>query len=144
IVLSGFSPLAGPNDDSIGPRFPSMNDAYDPALRKLAKRAAGRAKVNLAQGVMVHFSGPSFETPAEIRAARRLGGDFVGMSMAPETVVARHCGLRVLGIAAVTNMGAGMDKRAPSHDSTLSGAAALSDDLERFLRAVLEGWNNAA
>jgi xanthosine phosphorylase len=144
IAIAGINPLTGPNDDAIGPRFPSMNDAYDPALRKLAKQAAGRAKIKLAQGVMAHFPGPSFETPAEIRALRRMGGDFVGMSMAPETIVARHCGLRVLGIAAVTNMGAGLDKRAPSHAGTLKGAGALAGELERLLLALMEGWSDAA
>lgn len=144
IAMSGFNPLTGPNDDAIGPRFPSMNDAYDPALRQLAKKAAARAKVKLGQGVMAYYPGPSFETPAEIRALRLLGGDFVGMSMAMETIVARHCGLKVLGIAAVTNMGAGMEKRAPSHAGTLKGAEALAGDLERFLRALMEDWGDAA
>ncbi len=144
IVMSGFNPLAGPNDDAIGPRFPSMNDAYDPALRALAKKAAARAKVKLGQGVMTYYPGPSFETPAEIRVLRMLGGDFVGMSMAVETIIARHCGLRVLGIAAVTNMGAGMDRRAPSHAGTLKGAEALAGDLERLLNALMEGWSDAA
>jgi xanthosine phosphorylase len=144
IVLAGANPLTGPNDESVGPRFPAMNDPYDPALRKLAKRAAARANVKLAEGVMAHWPGPSFETPAEIRALRRLGGDFVGMSMALETVVARHCGLKVLGLACVTNMGAGMDKRAPSHADTLKGAAVLAGDLERVLLGTLESWSDAA
>lgn len=143
IVMTGVNPLTGPNDDSVGPRFPSMNDAYDPALRLLAKKAAARAKVKLGQGVMTYYPGPSFETPAEIRALRMLGGDFVGMSMAMETIVARQCGLRVLGIAAVTNMGAGMEKRAPSHAGTLKGAEALAGDLERLLGALMEGWGDA-
>lgn len=144
IVLSGVNPLTGTNDEAVGPRFPAMNDAYDPALRKLAKRAAARANVKLAEGVMAHWTGPSFETPAEIRALRRLGGDFVGMSMALETIVARHCGLKVLGLACVTNMGAGMDGRAPSHADTLKGAAALAGGLERLLLNTLEGWGDAA
>lgn len=144
IVLTGFNPLTGPNDDSLGPRFPAMNDAYDPGLRVLAKKAAARAKVKLGQGVMTYYPGPSFETPAEIRALRLLGGDFVGMSMAMETIIARHCGLRVLGLAAVTNMGAGMEKRAPSHAGTLQGAQALAGDLERLLGALMEGWGDAA
>jgi xanthosine phosphorylase len=144
LALTGTNPLTGPNDDAIGPRFPAMNNAYDPALGALARKAAQRAKVKLVQGVMAYYPGPSFETPAEIRALRMLGGDFVGMSMALETIVARHCGLRVLGIAAVTNMGAGMEKTAPSHAGTLKGAEALTGGLERLLDALMEGWSDAA
>ena len=144
INVTGYDPLCGANDDSIGPRFPAMNDAYAPELRKLARRAAKRAKVKLAEGAMAYHAGPSFETPAEIRAYRRLGGDMVGMSMAPETVVARHCGMRVLGIAAVTNMGAGIAGTVPTHEATLRAAKALTADLARLLVALLEGWSDAA
>lgn len=143
INLTGVNPLTGPNDAAIGPRFPSLVDAYDPRLRRLAQRAAARLGLPLAEGVMAHHPGPSFETPAEILAYRLLGGDVVGMSMAVETVIARHCGLDVLGIAAVTNMGAGMSPSGPSHEETLAGAAALKDDVGRLLRATLEDWDHA-
>lgn len=144
INLTGMNPLTGPNDDAVGPRFPSMVGAYDADLRRRVRRAGARLGLDLPEGIMVHHPGPSFETPAEIRAYRLLGGDMVGMSMAVETVIARHCGLRVLGIAAVTNMGAGLAADGPTHDETLAGAAALSNDLQRLLRATLEEWDDAA
>ncbi len=138
INVTGFDPLAGTNDPAVGPRFPAMVDAYDPGLRALARRAAARAGLDLAEGVMVHNGGPSFETPAEIRVARLLGGDLVGMSMAPETVIARHCGLAVLGVAVVTNMGAGLSERPPTHDETLASATAAAGGLRRLLGALVE------
>lgn len=144
INLTGFNPLNGSNDSDVGPRFPAMVDAYDPDLRALARRSAAGAGLDLAEGVMMHFAGPSFETPAEIRAARTLGADVVGMSMAVETAIARHCGLKVLGIAVVTNMGAGMDERSPSHEETLSGAAAAAGDLARLLGALMQAWDARA
>jgi xanthosine phosphorylase len=143
INLTGMNPLTGPNDDAIGPRFPSLVGAYDADLRRRLRRAAGRVGLDLAEGIMVHHPGPSFETPAEIRAYRLLGGDMVGMSMAAETVIARHCGLKVLGVAAVTNMGAGLSVAGPTHDETLAGAAALAGGLERLLQATLEEWDDA-
>jgi xanthosine phosphorylase len=139
INVTGFNPLAGANDVAVGPRFPAMVDAYDPDLRLLAMRAASGIGLALAEGVMVHNMGPSFETPAEIRAARLLGGDLVGMSMAPEAIIARHCGLKVLGIAVVTNMGAGLVDRPPTHEETLAGAASVAGDLVRLLGAIMEG-----
>lgn len=139
--IGGFNPLAGANDEAIGPRFPSMVDAYDPKLRQHAARAAAKAGMVLVEGVMTHHPGPSFETPAEIRAYRMLGGDLVGMSMVPETTVARHCGLRVLGIGAVTNMGAGMEASGPSHDDTLAVASTLAASVAALLRALLNDWD---
>ena len=141
--LTGVNPLIGANDQAIGPRFPPMNGAYDMALRRRARRAAERLNLTMPEGVMVHCSGPSFETPAEIRAFRMLGGDLVGMSMVPETIIARHCGLSVLGIAAITNQAAGLAAQAPSHEETLSGAKLLAADLARLLRALLEHWDDA-
>ena len=143
VNMTGYDPLTGPNDDSIGPRFPAMNAAYDPALRKLARGAAKNIKLKLAEGVTVFHAGPGFETPAEVRIYRRLGGDMVGMSMPPETVVARHCGLRVLGIGAVTNMAAGIGGAVPSHAETLKQGGAMSTNLARLLAALLEAWNDA-
>ena len=90
INLTGQNPLTGPNDEAIGPRFPSLRDAYDPALRADLHAVAGDLGIELAEGVYLAVSGPSFETPAEIRAARVLGADAVGMSTAPETILARH------------------------------------------------------
>ncbi|MCC7047221.1 MAG: purine-nucleoside phosphorylase [Alphaproteobacteria bacterium] len=143
INMTGYSPLIGPNDDAIGPRFPGMADAYDPLLRATARRAGEAAGLKLAEGVMVHHMGPSFETPAQIRAYRLLGGDFVGMSMVPETVIARHCGLKVLGIGAVTNLGTGLGAP-PSHDDTLAGARSLASAVGTLLAALTERWGAGA
>ena len=106
--LSGCNPLVGPNDEAIGPRFFDLSRAYDPALCALARRAAGELGIQLHEGVYAWFSGPSFETPAEIRMARILGADAVGMSTVPEVIAAVHCGLRVLGISCITNLAAGI------------------------------------
>lgn len=101
--LAGNNPLFGPNDPLLGPRFPDMHHAYDPALRKLAHQAAAELHVTLHDGVYVMLGGPSFETPAEVAFLRAMGADAVGMSTAAEVVVARHGGLRVLGISMISN-----------------------------------------
>ncbi|MBU1080284.1 MAG: purine-nucleoside phosphorylase [Spirochaetes bacterium] len=108
INLSGQNPLIGPNDDSLGPRSPDMSTTYTPRLLEAARKAASDCGVALREGVYAWFTGPSFETPAEIRMARTLGADAVGMSTAPEAIVARHCGMDVLGISCITNMAAGI------------------------------------
>ena len=108
INLCGPNPLAGPNDERIGPRFPDMSRAYDPMLRECALRAAAGLGLALRSGVYAWFAGPSFETPAEIRMARILGADAVGMSTVPEVIAAVHCGIMVLGISCITNMAAGV------------------------------------
>lgn len=102
--MAGNNPLRGPNDDSIGPRFPDMSAAYDADLRALAHRVAGDAGFSLHEGVYAYVSGPSYETPAELRFLQIAGGDAVGMSTAPEVVVARHAGVRVLGISTIANL----------------------------------------
>src|SRR5579859_2962396 len=101
--MAGFNPLIGPNDERIGPRFPAMAGAYDLSLRRVAKDTAQRLKVSLHEGVYVMVTGPSYETGAELAALRAWGADAVGMSTAPEVVVARHAGMRVLGISCITN-----------------------------------------
>jgi purine-nucleoside phosphorylase len=110
IFLSGHNPCIGPNDDAIGSRFFDMTTAYDPVLRGRARAVAQRLGIPVREGVYMWFAGPSFETPAEIRAARVLGADAVGMSTVPETIAAVHCGLRVLGVSCITNMAAGIAK----------------------------------
>jgi purine-nucleoside phosphorylase len=102
--MAGNNPLRGPNDETLGPRFPDMSAAYDPGLRELARRVAAKEGINLREGVYAYVAGPSFETPAELRFLQFAGGDAVGMSTAPEVVVARHTGIRVLGISTVANM----------------------------------------
>ncbi len=102
--MAGNNPLRGPNDETIGPRFPDMTAPYDAQLRALARRVAADAGINLREGVYAYVAGPSFETPAELRFLQIAGGDAVGMSTAPEVVVARHAGIRVLGISTVANL----------------------------------------
>jgi len=138
INLLGMNPLSGPNDGFYGPRFPDMKDAYDPDLRRRLRRAAGRARVSLAEGVYLAYPGPSFETAAEIRAFKRLGAHAVGMSTVPETIVARHCGLRVAGLSVITNLAEGMAATAPSHAETLAVAGRASRQLARLLIAFLK------
>lgn len=102
--MAGNNPLRGPNDESIGPRFPDMTMPYDPGLRALARKIAEEAGIHLHEGVYAYVAGPSFETPAELRFLQIAGGDAVGMSTAPEVVAARHAGLRVLGISTIANL----------------------------------------
>ena len=104
----GTSPLVGPNDDELGPRFPDMADAYDPESAEAAREAAGRLGIEVGEGVYAAWLGPQFETPAEIRFMRAIGGDLAGMSTVPEVIAARHIGIRCLGISVVTNMAAGV------------------------------------
>jgi purine-nucleoside phosphorylase len=104
IGMGGANPLFGPNDATLGPRFPDMSRAYDPELRNLAREVAQDLGIVLREGVYASLAGPSFETPAEIRFLRLIGADAVGMSTAPEVVVARHAGMRVLGISGISNI----------------------------------------
>ena len=108
VNLQGASALVGPNDESLGPRFPDMSDAYDPAFRASARDAAVRLGIDLREGVYAAWLGPQFETPAEIRFMRAAGGDLAGMSTVQEVIAARHMGIRVLGISVVTNPAAGV------------------------------------
>ncbi len=133
INLMGFNALIGPNDDSVGPRFPSLRDAYDPELLSDLRAAAEETGVELAEGVYLAVSGPSFETPAEIHAYRTLGADAVGMSTVQETIVARHCGLRVAAISVITNLAEGMGDEALSHEQTLAAAERAASDLTGLL-----------
>jgi xanthosine phosphorylase len=135
INLLGVNPLSGPNDDAVGPRFPSLRDAYDPELRARLHAAAQRLDVDLAEGVYLATAGPSFETPAEIRAFRTLGADAVGMSTVPEVILARHCGLRVVAVSAITNLAEGMGGEELSHEQTLRYAAVAAEDLARLIEA---------
>ncbi|HZU40760.1 MAG TPA: purine-nucleoside phosphorylase [Solirubrobacteraceae bacterium] len=138
INLTGINPLTGPNDATIGPRFPPLRDAYDPALRAQLHAAAEDLGIALAEGVYLAVSGPSFETPAEIRAFRVLGADAVGMSTVHETILARHCGLRVAALSAITNLAEGLSDAPLSHEQTLRDAQRAAGDLARLLLAFLE------
>jgi xanthosine phosphorylase len=133
INMQGANLLAGPNDDAIGPRFPALRDAYDPALLNTLRESAGGLGITLAEGVYLAVTGPSFETPAEIRAYRVLGADAVGMSTVQETILARHCGLRVAAVSVITNLAEGMSDEPLSHEQTLRAAEAGASDLARLL-----------
>ncbi len=137
INLTGVSILRGPNDDSYGPRFPAMGDAYDPELLDRLRAAAASTGVSLAEGVYCGWMGPAFETPAEIRALGILGADAVGMSTVHETVVARHCGLRVAAISVITNLAEGLSDVPLSHAQTLTDAQRAAADLTTLLLAFI-------
>ena len=137
INLLGPNPLIGPNDDRFGRRFPDMSEVYSKRLRAIAAEAAAAAGQPLEHGVYIAVTGPSYETPAEIRAFRVLGADAVGMSTVPEVIVARHCGLRVAAVSAITNLAEGMGGEELSHEQTLrvakEGAERLGPLIERFV-----------
>jgi xanthosine phosphorylase len=137
INLTGQNPLVGPNDDALGPRFPSLRDAYDPELRTTLHATADELGIPLADGVYLAVGGPSFETPAEIRAFRTLGADAVGMSTVHETIVARHAGLRVAAISTITNLAEGLSSEPLSHEQTLRDARRAAGDLSRLIEAFV-------
>ncbi|MBA5776254.1 purine-nucleoside phosphorylase [Stappia sp. F7233] len=140
INWSGMNPLIGEEDDR---RFLDMSRAYDGELRAKLKAAAEAEGIALGEGVYMWFSGPSFETPAEIRMAKTLGADAVGMSTVPEVILARYLGMRVAAISTITNFGAGMQAHALSHDETKSTALTAVDRLKRLIRAFLKELNDA-
>ena len=139
MAMTGGNPLWGPNDDSLGPRFPAMNKAYDPALRRLALAVAEERGIELRRGVYVGLGGPTFETPAEVRLLRMLGGDAVGMSTVPEVIVARHMGLRVLGISGISNAAVhSLDAEVEaSHEDVLAAGKTLVPQLIALLSGIL-------
>jgi xanthosine phosphorylase len=137
--MTGTSILSGPNDEAIGPRFPSMRDAYDPELRERFRAAAAELGTELAEGVYAAVAGPTFETPAEIRALGILGGDAVGMSTVHETAVARHCGLRVAAVSAISNFAEGLSDEPLSHEQTLRDAQRAAEALAPLLVRFVEG-----
>lgn len=127
------NPLSGPNDESEGPRFLGMEDAYDPGLQEIMADAADRLGIVLHRGVYLSTLGPSFETPAEIRAFKRWGADVVGMSVVPEVILARHCGLRVVCVTAITNAAAGMSQEKITHEGTLQFGELASRKLTKLI-----------
>jgi xanthosine phosphorylase len=143
INMQGVNVLVGPNDESVGPRFPSLRDAYDPLLVGELRAAARELGIPLAEGVYLAVAGPSFETPAEIRAYRTMGADAVGMSTVQETIVARHCGLRVAAVSVITNLAEGMSDEPLSHEQTLSSAERAAGDLARLLLSLIPRLGDA-
>jgi purine-nucleoside phosphorylase len=136
--LAARNPLAGANDDRLGPRFPDMSEVYSAELRALAKEAAAEAGVDLKEGVYAWFLGPSFETPAEVQMAKRLGADLVGMSTVPEAIALRHMGTRVLGISLVTNLAAGISPAPLSHEEVQETADAARDRFTALVDGMLK------
>jgi len=137
INLQDSNPLIGPNDDSQGPRFPDMTEAYSSAYRTKAHQVAHELKIQLNEGVYAALTGPSYETPAEIRYLRAIGADLVGMSTVPEVIVANYLGMRVLAISCVTNMAAGISPQKINHEEVLETGRKVRDTLIRFLKALL-------
>jgi purine-nucleoside phosphorylase len=136
IGMAGLNPLRGPNLDRFGPRFPNMSQAYDPDLMALALRVASRLEFPLHQGVYVCLAGPSFETPADCRFLRIIGADAVGMSTVPEVIVARHGGMRVMGVSGISNTMA--ETAAPaSHEEVLQAGRVITPRLLALLKGVL-------
>jgi purine-nucleoside phosphorylase len=132
----GQNPLVGPNDPDLGPRFPAMNPAYDPALIKLAQDAAAECNVQLRRGVYIVLAGPNYETRAELRLLRQWGADAVGMSTVPEVIVALHGGMKVLGISNITNMALAESDEPVNHEEVLQVAEASRPNFVRLMRTI--------
>jgi purine-nucleoside phosphorylase len=137
INLQGTNPLAGPNDDRFGPRFPDMTQAYSKSYRKAAQDEAAKLGMPLEVGVYAALLGPSYETPAEIRYLRTIGADLVGMSTVAEVIAARHMGIQVLAISCVTNMAAGILDQPLSHQEVMETGEKVRGQFEALLQAVL-------
>ena len=138
INFSGSHPLIGENDASFGPRFPDQTNVYDSELRAQVKTAANEIGVTLREGVYMMFSGPTFESPAEIVFARIAGASAVGMSTVPEAIAATHCGIRTIGISLITNMAAGILNQPLSHEEVQAEAALASERFSRLVDRIVE------
>jgi purine-nucleoside phosphorylase len=137
VGMTGLNPLRGPNLDELGPRFPDMSRAYDPALHEIARKVASEEKLTLHEGVYISLAGPSFETPADLRFLRIIGADAVGMSTVPEVVAARHGGTRVLGISGISNNAYLDEDTATPHDEVLEAGKTLAPRISTLVRGVL-------
>ena len=137
INYSGRNPLIGPNLDAFGPRFPDMSDLYTASLRSAIKEKAAAAGIPLQEGVYAMYSGPNYETPAEIRMFRTLGADAVGMSTVPEALVAGHCGMQVVGVSCVTNMAAGVLPVKLDHADVMESADRVHDTFQALIDLIL-------
>jgi len=143
INMMGRNPLTGDNVDNIGPRFFDMSEPYDQSWVSLIENIAKDNNIMLKKGIYVSYFGPNYETKAEIKAYRQMGGDAVGMSTVPEVLVARHAGMRVLGISVITNMSTGISKKQLSHDEVLDASKLVSKQLSYLLKEFIKQINNA-
>ena len=137
IKLFGVSPLCGPNLAEFGPRFPDVSHIYTPSLQKIVREEAAARSLPLKEGVYMYFPGPQYETPAEVRAARTLGADAVGMSTVPEAIAAAHCGMEVLGITLITNMAAGVSPHPLSEQEVMEAAELAAPRFSALIRGVV-------
>lgn len=140
--LTGSNPLAGPNDDKWGPRFPGMANAYSPGLRKIASEAAKQETIMLQEGVYAALSGPSYETLAEIKLLRMIGADAVGMSTVPEVIAARHMNMEVLGISCITNLLSIEKAQEVTHNEVIETGKKVAATFQRLVLAVLLAMGN--
>ncbi len=138
INFMGRNPLVGQNDDAFGCRFPDMSYAYDPQLRALAEQCATETKVDICKGVYLACSGPSYETPAEIRAFRTLGADAVGMSTVPEVIAANHCGMRVLAFSLISNMAAGILPQPLTEEEVLEAGHRKGAEMQKLICEIIK------
>lgn len=138
INMTGTNPLIGPNDPALGERFPDLTKAYDDWMIEHAQSTAKQLNINLQTGVYVGNSGPTYETPAEVRMLGKLGGDAVGMSTVPEVIVARHANLRVLGISCISNMAAGINNEQLSHDQVVATAKTSERDFKLLVKNIIK------
>jgi purine-nucleoside phosphorylase len=133
----GTNPLIGPNDSKLGVRFPDMSESYTKELRAVAREIADRLNINVKEGVYYGNPGPVYETPAEIRMVRTMGGDAVGMSTVPEVIVARHSGMKVLGISCISNMAAGILDQPLTHDEVIETTERVKADFLRYIKEIV-------
>lgn len=137
--MAGLNPLYGPNLDELGPRFPDMSQAYDRQLLELARQVAGQEGIKLQEGIYIFLSGPSFETPADLRFLRAIGVDAVGMSTVPEVTIARHGGMRVLGVSGISNKANLDGNTITNHEEVLEAGKVIVPKLTTLIRGVLKG-----
>lgn len=137
INFTGVNPLHGPNDENMGPRFADMSHAYDAEYQEMVRTVAQENGIALKEGVYMGFSGPTYETPAEIKMARTFGADAVGMSTVPEVIVANHGGLRVIGVSCITNLAAGMQANL-NHEDVVETTTRVKETFKSFVKAILE------
>ena len=139
INLMGANPLIGKNDSELGVRFPDMTEIYDKKLLAYAKECANNIGIKIEEGVYVADSGPSYETPAEVRMMKIIGGDAVGMSTVPEAIVANYCNMKVLGISSLTNYAAGISKTKLTHEEVMENGRKIQEKFSMLIKEIVKG-----